>query len=292
LEYNKHPLVQTLHKGKGKTVGMIVGDIRNPFYSHLIWYTEQVLHRNGFQTIICTSNYDINKIIDFLDTALVNNYSGIITVSIQNSEMITHKLNNMDCPVVLLNRYLPHFNGDVVVTDNFAGAYAATKYLIENGHTKIGFLKGPDNSTLTEDRYSGFTKALSNFNIDVDEKYIKQGSLDLESGYVFGEYLVSHQENMPTAVIAGNDLMAIGIIDSLTKNNILVPKEVSVIGFDDIPFASINTVSLTTVQQPIKEMSETAAKIIVERAKNPELHERQKVLFEPKLIIRNSTRAM
>lgn len=289
-DYRPNSLARGLVHGAIKIVALIVGDIRNPFYSNLIWHAEQILHENGYMTLLCNSNYEVDKVDEFLSTAVEYGYAGVITVSIENNEVIANHLNNMPCPVVLLNRYLPSFNGDVVVTDNFTGGYSATKHLIELGHTKIGFLKGPDNSTVTHDRFSGFTKAMNNFNIAVDPKYVAGGDLDMTSGYNFGMYLVSLDQEAPSAVIAGNDLMALGIMNALKQSHLRIPEDISLVGFDDIPMAALSGIDLTTVKQPIKDLGETAANLIIERLKGETPTRRKKILFDPELIIRGTTK--
>lgn len=287
--YQPNSLARGLAQGGINIVALIVGDIRNPFYSHLIWHAEQILHKNGYMTLLCNSNYDNKKTEDFLDTAIQYGYAGIITVSVGNDESIANRLNHMPCPVVLLNRYLPHFNGDVVVTDNFTGGYLATKHLIELGHTKIGFLKGPDNSAVTHDRFSGFEKAMQNFSITINQQYIGNGDLSMDSGYNYGMHLVALDKNSPTAVVAGNDLMALGVINALEQSGMHVPNDVSIVGFDDIPIASLKGISLTTIRQPVKDLGETAASLIIKRLTCNEPRKR-KVLFDPELIIRSTTK--
>lgn len=291
-DYRPNSLARGLAHGAIKIVALIVGDIRNPFYSNLIWHAEQILHDSGYMTLLCNSNYEVDKVDEFLSTAVEYGYAGVITVSIENNEVIANHLNNMPCPVVLLNRYLPSFNGDVVVTDNFTGGYTATKHLIELGHTKIGYLKGPDNSTVTHDRFSGYTKAMNNFNIEVEPKYIASGDLNMTSGYNYGMHLVSLDDEAPTAVVAGNDLMALGIMDALRQSNIRIPEDISIIGFDDIPAASLRGIDLTTIKQPIKDLGETAANLIIERLKGDTPLRRKKILFDPELIIRSSTKRL
>lgn len=291
-QYLPNSLARSLAQGSINIVALIVGDIRNPFYSHLIWYAEQILHQNGYMTLLCNSNYEINKTKEFLDTAVQYGYSGAITVSIGNDESIADKLNNMPCPVVLLNRYLPHFKGDVVVTDNFTGGYMATKHLIELGHTKIGFLKGPVNSAVTHDRFSGYQKAMQNFSITTNSKYIASGDLSMASGYNYGMHLVSLDKDAPSAVIAGNDLMALGVMNALDQANMQIPDDISLIGFDDIPTASLKGINLTTVRQPTKDLGETAANLIIKRLREDESSRPKKILFDPELIIRATTKRM
>lgn len=290
LNYRPNRLAQGLVKGRINIVGLIIGDIRNPFYSELTRAIEDILNREGYMVVLCDSDYDPKKEELYLQTAGELGFSGVIMTSAMETKELLQILENLSCPVVLLNRYLRTFEADVVSFDNYNGGYIAAEHLIKLGHRKITILAGPSNSTSSKDRLRGYSDALRDYGLEYKEEEVTYGDLRWTTGYEFGLELLRRTER-PTAVFAGNDLMALGIIQAYLDNGLKVPEDLSVVGFDDIPAACMGAVKLTTIRQPQYEMGVEAAKMMLGRIKGiPQAPKR--VIFDAKLVVRESTKAL
>lgn len=286
--YSPSPLAQGLVKGNLNIIALLIGDIKNPFYSEIAKLVEAVAHKAGYMVVLCDTDYNFEKELMYLTTVQKNNFAGLIMMTVLNSEELTSVLNKIHCPIVMLNRYNPSFNGDVVIVNNYQGGYEVGKYLAALGHTSIGFLSGPENSTASQNRSNGFLQAMNDYNITLAEENIMHGDLRMESGLVYAERWLNNKIK-PSAVFAANDLMALGLMKRLQEEEIDIPKDVSIVGYDDLPVSGIKSVSLTTVQQPHYKMGEVATNMLLERI-NQNDEPSRKIVFEPKLIIRDTTK--
>lgn len=288
--YQPSYIARGLAQGRINLIALIISDIRNPFYSELTWIIGNILSKNDFIVALFDTENDYENESVYLKTAKQYGFAGVIMVSAMESNNLMSIINSMDCPIILLNRYINSFEGDIVIIDDFQGGYTATRHLIELGHTKIGMLTGDVNYYNQRDRYRGYTSALQAFDIERRNDYIKHGNLDLQSGYDYGLSLLKMGSERPTAVFAANDVAAIGIMETLKKNGLSIPEDISIVGFDDIPLASTYGINLTTVRYPYDQMGQKAAELILEKVKNDKA-QYNKIILNPSLIIRGTTSA-
>ena len=288
LNYIPNRLAQGLVTGKLNVVGLVVGDIRNQYYSEMTRAIQEVLNERGYMVVLCDSAYSPEKEVDFLNVARELRFASIIMTSVIDNEGLISNLRQLPCPVVLLNRYLQSYRTDVVSFDNFQGGYQAAKHLIDLGHRYIRALLGPALSTSTIDRERGFRQAFADHGIDLAEDAFVYGDLRFETGHEFGLSLIREKQR-PTAIFGGNDFMAMGVIKAFVDNGLKVPDDLSVVGFDDIPMAELSAVPLTTVRQPQVEMGRQAAQLVLERISGNKSLPRR-VIFDAELVIRGSTR--
>ena len=162
-------------------------------------------------------------------------------------------------------------------------------HLIELGHKDIGFVSGPASSLSSMQRLDGFKQALTNYFLTPNEDFLWSGNLKLENGYAMAEEIFSHPVR-PTAIVAGNDLMALGILDYCREHEISVPETLSIVAFDNIPYGGIHGIDLTTVDHNTAEMGRQTAELMLRRLKDPATPI-QRVIQEPKLVIRKTTGA-
>ncbi|WHH59042.1 LacI family DNA-binding transcriptional regulator [Petroclostridium sp. X23] len=291
--YNYHPnsLARGLVLGKIDVIALIIGDIRNPFYSEMTWVIENILNQNGYMVVLCDSEYMIEKEELYLEAAKQYGFAGVVLTSALENDRINAAIKSLTCPVILLNRYIKSFEGDVVITDNFQGGYIATKHLIELGHTKIAILTGPINSTSSLERFNGYKSALETFGLEYCEDLVAYGDLKMETGYKYGCTLLEKDKDLPTAVVAGNDLMAIGIMEAYQKAGMSIPEHLSIIGYDDIPISSITSINLTTVRQPFYQMGEIVPELLLKQINN-EQYSHRKIILTPELIVRETTKSL
>ena len=288
LNYQPNAMARGLVNGKLDIVALIMGDVRNPFFSNITYYVQNIMRELGYMVVLFNSNFDEETERKNIRIAQKMNFRGIFLISSMANAAVSEEIRNSDCPIVLLHRIIKGFQGDFVVQDNFHAGYIVANHLIELGHNRIAFLKGQNNSASSVSRVEGFRSAMSNAMLPVEEEYLYDGDFTLERGYEIGREYVKSLEGKPKAVICGNDMMAIGFIEACRAANVSVPGDVSVASFDDIDMARLDSIQLTTVHQPVKEMCQKACQIMAARiAGNPMPISR--VMLNPSLVVRKTT---
>lgn len=267
-------------------ISLILGDIRNPFYSNLTFTIQKHLDEHHYETMVFNSEYNAEKELEFIKIAEQFSFSGLILITAQ-SQTIAQKLNEISLPKVLVNRILPNYNGDSVLTDNFQAAYEAALHLINLGHHNIGYITGPENSSATTQRFAGFTQAMKNYGLSISNEFIWHSDLKLETGQAIArEFLKLNQR--PTAIISINDMTSLGFIDICKSAGLQIPEDLSIISFDDIPIASLHDIQLTTLSQHVEEMGRIASDLILKQLNNP-YSEPERIILTPEIIIRKTT---
>lgn len=289
MNYRPNQLAVGLIKKRTKTLGLIVSDIRNDFFSSLAKGIEGECRRNGWTLILCNSNDHHDRDIEYINVLASKSVDGILYCMSIDSDYHNFKqsfdlLNELHIPFVLLDRTYPFPHLASVKMDHTLGGYLAAHHLIELGHRRIACVTGPHYLEDSYYRLDGYRKALNEAGIPFDSSIIFEGCYDAESG----ESAVSALLNKDfSAVFAFNDMMAFGVCRGLKKHGLSVPADISVVGYDDIFLAEALEVPLTTIKQPVGEMGSVATRKIIATIEDEPFTE--DTLFEPKLIIRNST---
>lgn len=292
IGYHPNTIAQSLSRGKSNMVALILGDIRNPFYADLAFGIQKNLDSHGYVVTTFNSEYDFKKELQFIQFAQQYHYCGIILVTV-NSEEADKYLKSLNLPVLLVNRITEHYEGSLVVTDNFQAGYIAARHLINLGHTRIGFLSGHHkSSTASFQRFQGYKQALSNYQLLYKEEYCMFG-LDwrMDTGYEAAEELFCKsiiQKERPSAFLLANDLLALGFMNYCGEHEIQIPEDISIVSFDNIAYAGLHRIQLTTVSQHVETMSSEAASLMLQLLTEPPAEPRR-VILEPTLIIRNTT---
>ena len=268
-------------------IAMIVGDIRNPFYADLVFSVQKELNKHGYLLSVFNSEYNALEELNYMRVAELFNFSGIIQVTV-TTEQMSKELKTLSIPVIMVNRMISSFETDVVLLDNYEAGYIATRYLIELGHSRIGFLLGQKESSSSRQRYDGYLQAMKNYNLEIDENDILQGDLTMETAYALAKEFVTDMKNRPTAMIISNDLAAHGFMTCCQEAGVEIPNMLSVVSFDNIRFFSAGSIPLTTIDPHVNEMGRIAANLMVERIKNPN-KEKERVILNPILLERKST---
>jgi LacI family transcriptional regulator len=267
-------------------IGIVLGDIRNPYYSNLVFAIEKILSAEKYVSIIFNSEYDDEKEISFIRSARKYNLAGLMLIT-ANTDKIAHLLNEIDIPKVLVNRNVTGYAGDSVLIDNFQSGYEATLHLIGLGHQDIGFIKGPENSTASTARYEGFCRAVANYHYEIHDEWIWNSRLNIESGRKVAQSFLKLSKR-PTAIVSVNDTTTVGFIDELKINGLSVPEDVSIISFDNIEMTGLKDLKITTMNHKAEEMGNTAAKLLLEQLSGaPRASKR--IILEPELIVRGTT---
>lgn len=287
--YKPNVMARGLVTGRLNIVALVVSDITSPFYAELVAIISSALRDKGYLVSLYNFGNENDNQDEYLKTLFEYGFAGIIIADARNEPSFGIILKSARCPVVLLNRYIETvIDYDAIMNDNFLGGYIATKHLLELGHRSIAMLTGPHKSSSTIDRHRGFMAALKEYDLAPAKNLVAEGDLRVGSGYGFASMLLSDNDRKCSAVFAGNDLMAIGIMSRCKEMGVRIPEDISLVGFDDIPLAGTAVINLTTVQQPYAQMGQLVSEQIVARI-NGDDSARQRITLVPKLVVRNTT---
>lgn len=266
LDFKVNELARGLKTNRTMTVGVLIPSLENIFFTSIISYMENILLKNRYSTIVCDYRNDVKleKIkFEFLMDKMVD---GIIMVPHEEDIQYINKAFEKNIPVVLIDRMAKGIECDVVLTDNLNASYNAVEQLIMRGHRRIGIICGPKDVYTTQERLKGYIRVHEDYSLQIDDRLIKFGNYDVESGY---NLLLRLLEEVPppSAVFVTNYEMTVGAVMAVNEKNICIPKDLSLIGFDNIQLAKVVKPSLSIVTQPIQQIGETAATILLKRMK-------------------------
>ncbi len=292
LSYIPNATARGLRSGKTRTIGLVVPDNSNPFFAEFAHIIENTGFTSGYSLILCNSDYDTEKEAGYVDVLLAKQVDGVIFISTGAKGQIQTKLNESQVPHVIVGGEISGSHADSVRIDYRQGGYLATRHLLELGHRKVACITGPDQFSSSSERIDGYTAALGEAGIPVDQQFIIPGDYRIHGGEVGLAHLLTLRPR-PTAAFVCNDLMAIGVIQAARRLGVRIPEEFSVVGFDDIPLAQAMYPALTTIAQPIDEIARTAMSILLKQIQEnpgiPKEKKTEKILLQPFLVIREST---
>lgn len=287
LNYTPNIAAKNLVSRKSNTIGLIIPDIGNPFFSTLAKIIENSLRSLDYTLIIVNANEDYKNDIDLIRFLESRNVDGLLIALSANSygkeAEVRSVLESIKVPYVLMDRVVDGFDCNQVIFNDKKGSYLATKHAIDMGHTKIGMITTSKNALSGYYRHCGYEKALIEHSIDIDNNIIAYGTYDFESGYELSEELIN---NGSTVIIAANDLIAFGAIKRARELNKTIPEDISIIGYDNLEIGSILEVELTSVYQNIDNLAEESLKILFDVMNNSK--DIKKIVLEPKLIVGTS----
>jgi DNA-binding LacI/PurR family transcriptional regulator len=262
LHFYPNDLARGLFQVRTNTIGVIVPDASNPYYPEIVRGIEQVAADNNYAVIFCNVDHQVDKQRYYLNVLMQKRVDGIIGVGGDyNYRQSQAALESMDMNLVLIGRH-DELDYPTIETPDFEGGRRAAEHLIALGHRRIAYLMGSAKSLASSDRRDGYLNALVAVGIVPDPSLIVAGNYQEESGYRVGHTLLALAEP-PTAIIAANDRMALGVLAAAADLGISVPDFVSVIGFDDITASSYVRPSLTTVQSPGHHAGRKAMEIML-----------------------------
>jgi LacI family transcriptional regulator len=287
LNYQPSALARGLRAQRTQTIGVLIPQLDQPFFSALTYAIEQFMFTQDYRTLICSAEEIPEKETSYVDMLLRQRIDGAMIVPMGHSGENVQRLLERQVPVVMLDRDLPGLDGvHRVLVNNESGAYEAVRYLISQGHRRIGLVGSPEYSEPVNHRFRGARRALADAGIEIDQRLIINGDLkQFEMGSVAGRKLL-RLEKPPTAIFALTDVMAVGVIHAALQLGLKLPQDCSVIGFDNIPLASYITPELTTVAQPIYELGETASRLLLDAMR--ETTPAQRVYMDTRLVLRQS----
>lgn len=291
LGYKPNFLARSLKQRRTDTVGLMIADIINPFYSYLADGVLDCARNLGYHVILCATDEDVNQEKEYLEELMNQRAAGIIAVPTGENVKIWSEALNLGVKLVLVDRELPGLSeADVVIVDNEKGSYEAIKYLIQLGHKKIAIVNGPTTTTTGKGRLEGYLQALEEACLPVNQNYVQQVTFKGESGTEAARYLLSLPDR-PTAIFATNNVLGEAVYKEIYTAGLYIPKDISLIMFDDVPWASLVNPSITVVFQPTYELGYLGMELVhrsIQAEKEGRENLPQKTILQPKLIVRNS----
>jgi DNA-binding LacI/PurR family transcriptional regulator len=299
MNYRRNHLARALKRQRTDTIGLVLGDIANPYAAELARAVRERMADQGFTLFICVSEHSPKEDVAAFEALTDHRVDGII-VATRASKLGNDRLAqmvDMGIPVVLLGREFHHPTVDFVGADHLKGGYEATTHLIQLGHKRVGFIGVSLTNRLGLKRFQGYLDALRERGLPIEEKLIVGGPEGVEQspgysteemGYEGMKKLLSRRPR-PTAVFARNDFTAMGAISAIKEAGLRIPEDIAIVGYDDVPLARHTSPGLTTVRQPTREQGHLAAEFLLRRIGNDPLAPRAEKILECELVIREST---
>lgn len=287
LGYIRNAAARTIKSKETNTIGVIVPDIKNPFFPMVMAGIEMKAREKDYFTILSSTNES-----PIVEEKIIKNFvergvdGVIITTANENGDQLK-LLQNQNIPIVAVDRSIKSFDVDTVLVDNLKGSYQAVQRLILQGHERIAIICGPQNTTPGQERYLGYKRALEEYGINLEEQYVVQGDFSEQSGY-FAARKLSELHARPTAIFSSNNLMTIGCMKALTDLDWKLGEEVSFIGFDDVDIATFLKPKLSVVARPMNAIGEIAFTLLHERIHFKGSLPKREYSLTPELIIRES----
>ncbi|GLG02822.1 LacI family transcriptional regulator [Alicyclobacillus hesperidum subsp. aegles] len=266
LNYRPNGVAKSLRGARTKTIGLIVPDIPNPYFSSIIAEVEHSAHDNGYNIILGNSNDDPQKEISLLNLMFEKRVDGIVIAPSRSkaSETLSEFIREKT-PIVIVDRKLEDLEVSTVVEENEVSSYELVNHLIIMGHRRIALINSSMDISTVKARGSGYLRALTDAQIEVDESIIKLGKFDTVTGYTSTKSLFSGKHEPPTAIFCANNVIAVGCLIALRELNLSVPSDVSVICFGNILFQELISPKLTTVIQNPTAIGITAARLLMDQ---------------------------
>jgi DNA-binding LacI/PurR family transcriptional regulator len=290
LDYHPNFLASSLRAQRSFTVGVLIPSITNPFFPEFVRGIEDVAQKHGYSLFLCNSDDDQQKAFSYLQLLRKHRIAGLIGAfepRQPESHSVLQSLLAHRVPVVLLGSKQPDERIVLLTEDDEHGTFLGTSHLLDLGHRRIGMITPPVGGEVEKNRVAGFLKAHASRSIHVAAELLVPGGFDVSDGQR-GVTVLMRLRKPPTAIVAANDLVAIGSLNALRHLNKRVPEDVAVVGYDNIRMAELFDPAITTIAQPLYEMGETAMSAILARIANRELSG-EVVKFETRLVIRAST---
>jgi LacI family transcriptional regulator len=292
LGFVRNESARQLRAGHSRTIGLVVLDVANPFFTDLARGVEDEVSKAGLAVILCNSDDQERKEKRYLELLEEHRVAGVLITPVAGAGSRLARLQKRGTPVVLVDSRSASRGQCSVAVDDVLGGDLALSHLLAAGHERIAYISGPPAIRQVADRHEGALRALARAGRPPGRLLVLDaGSLNVAGGQKAGaEIAALPAAERPTAVFCVNDLTALGFLQEMTRNRIRVPEDISIVGYDDIDFAAAAAVPLTSVRQPRQQLGRTAARMLIEESTADESHQHQQVIFEPQLIVRQSTR--
>ena len=289
LGYHPNKYARLLVSKRTKVIGLIITDIVNPFFGIIIDIVQEELTRRDYDLMLGITKGSITKEQHFIKKFIEMQVDGVLLVPSHKQVPNTSHLQNLanrGIPFCFITAYYTNVNAPCVMTDLSEGSYELCKYLLSTGHRKIIYIVANRDIPVSNLRVEGFLRAYNESGYSFLPNWIVISEPSFQGGYDASNELL--KDFRPDAIMAMNDIMAIGVLQALKHQKIKVPQDISVAGYDDLLYASLLETPLTTVEQPMVPMCKKAVELILNKIETPD-QVNEKIFLQPRLVLRSST---
>lgn len=289
--YTLNQAGRSLRQRSARTILVAIPDIRNPFFSSILDAVEREAASRGYGVLVLNLYFGHETVRRLQNFLLSNRADGLLLLdgSVETETLRALAGQAGVIPIVIACEEIVNSGFHTVLTDNVEAAERATEHLIDLGHRRIGHLLGPDHNVVARERLAGHLRALARAGLSPAPEWQFRGNFDMESGFAAAARFLS-MGSRPTAIFAANDESAIGFLSGLRQHGIICPRDISVVGFDDLGVAPHYVPPLTTMRQPREAMGRMAAEALIDTVENPErLVAPMRIVLRSELVVREST---
>ncbi|MGI5272143.1 LacI family DNA-binding transcriptional regulator [Nonomuraea sp. CA-218870] len=292
LGFVRNEVARHLRVGRSRTVGLVVLDVSNPFFADVAQGAEAVADEHDTMMMLCNSAADPERERRHLDQLEQQRVLGVLITPVDAASPRLAQLSARGTPVVLVDSAAAGPQCSVAVDDRLGGRLAAA-HLVERGHRRIAFVGGPLSIKQVADRHAGASAAVAAAGEGAELVDLEIASLGVAAGRAAGERLAALPDSArPTAAFCANDLLALGFLQAMALRGLRVPDDVAIVGYDDIDFAAAAAVPLSSVRQPRELLGRTAIELLLEEVSAADEHRHRQVIFQPDLVVRESSKAV
>lgn len=275
-----------LRSGHSRTLGLIVPDVANPFFTEVARGVEDAASKRDYAVFLCNSDESASKEDRYINVLIEQQVRGVLITPTDVKSDRLDAMRNRGIAVALVDREIKGRKQCSVSVDDVHGGQLGIEYLTGLGHTDIAWVCGPDSIPQVADRGAGVAKAAKFAGAKVET--IRVSLMNTTQGEEAAKKILA-LKTTPTAIFCANDLVALGVMRTLRENKFKIPEQVSVLGYDDIEFAASAAVPLSSISQPAYQMGVTAADLLLNECEEADTHEHQQIRFQPQLVERAST---
>lgn len=290
LGYIPSAAARSLKLQRTNTIGLMIADVVNPFYSYLADGVIDCARRLGYHVILCATDEEPAMEREYLEVLMEKRVDGIIAVPTGQNLRLWREAIDLGTELVLVDREVPGLSDvNIVLVDNVKGAYEATAHLIRLGHRRIGIICGPTTTTTGRDRLQGYCDALAEAPLPVDQDLIQIGTFKREGGFRAAQRLLK-MASPPTAIFAANNVLGEATMFAIRERGLDIPDDISLVIFDDVPWASLTSPRVTAVAQPTHSLGFLGMELLVQRLEKANKAQRAplKTVLQPEFIVRES----
>lgn len=287
--YTPNPLAQSLKRGHTRLIGMVVGDVSNPFFGRLLKEVERLALERDHLVIVSDSGTDPARELAILEHLSAQRVAGIILTPHGHTPKYIESIRKLEMPMVMIDHKVDGVVADFVATDNVLASAMLTEHIIRFGHKRVAHIAGRTGLWTADQRLLGFRNTMAAAGIEVDEDLIADGDYEGERAYECAMRLLTSAIR-PTAIVAANNVMALGALQAINDLGFKCPNDISLVSIDDVPWSNVIQPRITMVVQPIHEIARIATEYLLERInlRNDRTMPPRTTILTPRLIVGQS----
>ncbi|MEE8593780.1 MAG: LacI family DNA-binding transcriptional regulator [Candidatus Bipolaricaulota bacterium] len=287
LGYQRNELARALVMGSSGAVGLLVPDITNPFFSDIARGVGEVADGKGAGVILCNTDGRIDRELTYVRLMRRKRVDGLLLCSTTIDTPYLNELAIARIPFILVSRLAGQRDVPFVITDDRVGAGLAVEHLVDLGHRRIGFIGGPENVQASRDRMDAYLDVLGDHSLEALPDWRSYAGFTQAAGREAAQRMLALSKR-PTAIFSANDVTALGVLEVAEELGLRIPSDLSLVGYDDISYASLPRIQLTTIAQPAVEMGRIAANWLFAALEHPDIPGLHRTLT-PRLVVRSTT---